>query len=586
MMLVMDASGRGIYVCCMRWLVIVVVCIASGCGDPAKGLVVHRPDATQSPTDVGGRDTSPAPADQGEVRSSVTVTGPAWQMCGDSAANAAAPNTFPGTPLTISLGNPGHVQSVELSLQGPAGGWEPPVASWDDPTGDVTHAVSLGGAGTWHARAVITQRDGATVESNHHAIECRRKTLAVAASDAAPRDGAEVVLTASCLEGCEYPYAAAQWFYDAGAGWVADAGANPHTWPASGTFAWLWQERFEDGSVINSSSVQVAPIPYDITPGTYDGATITALLQGKATFTWAPGDYTITSQFFIPSNVYITATGANIKLTGGSIKNAAPADCGVVGDNHYTHAGGFTWDGGTIYRDQGDSLMSFAHAPSLTVMNTTFFRYATADNMGHAIEINAVGGPNMGTNPNAATGPYTVRIVNNRFLGVDQGQRPNSNDEPIQYDWAYSEGAAGAKVCPNQTDVMASTMCHNVEISGNTFHRYAEVGGWQFGLCAIGGHKSAEDIVGTRRLPTNRHNNFLIANNEIHGAVGSTGTNPDKGAIHLFALRGVTVTGNNFFGCDASRLVTYEIDGNAAGEVESSDFSYITSQVTPVHRND
>jgi len=324
---------------------------------------------------------------------------------------------------------------------------------------------------------------------------------------------------------------------------------------------------------------------YDITPGTYSGSTITSMMQGKATFAWQPGGYTITSQFFIPSNITITATGASIKLTGGSIKNAAPASCGVVGDNHYTHAGGFTWDGGTIYRDSGDTLMSFAHAPSLTIKNATFYRYCSSANNGHAIEINACGGANQGTSSSAGTGPYTVRIINNSFLGTDQGQRTNSNDEPIQYDWAYSTAAAGAKVCPNQSDVMASTMCHNVEISGNTFYRQAQTGTWVSALCAIGGHKPADPISGTKRLPTNRHNNFRIANNQIHEAVGSTGTNPDKGAIHLFALRGVTVTGNVFTACTPSRLVTYEIDGKAAGEVETSDLPYITSQVAPVHND-
>ena len=330
-----------------------------------------------------------------------------------------------------------------------------------------------------------------------------------------------------------------------------------------------------------------APKPpvYDITPGTYSGGSVTSMMQGKTAFTWQPGSYTITSEIYLPSNITITATGASIKLTGGSIKNDAPASCGVVGDNHYTHAGNFNWDGGTIYRDAGDTLMVFAHAPSLTVKNATFHRYCSSTNNGHAVEINACGGPHQGTSASAGTGPYTVRIVGNTFLGTDQGQRTNSNDEPIQYDWAYSTSASAAKVCPNQSNVLASTTCHNVEISGNTFHRLAATGGWEFALCAIGGSKTATPISGTARLPVNRHSNFLIANNNINGAAGSTETNPDKGAIHLFALRAVTVSGNVFTDCTPSRLVTYEIDGNAAGEVEPSDLPYITSQVPPVHND-
>jgi hypothetical protein len=184
------------------------------------------------------------------------------------------------------------------------------------------------------------------------------------------------LVDAACAEGCQHAYAAAQWFRSSGGGWTPDVASNPLAWTASGTVSWLWQERFGDGSILNSSSVTVTPVAappaYDITPGTYSGATITSMMQGKTSFTWQPGSYTITSQFFIPSKITITATGASIKLTGGSIKNDAPASCGVVGDNHYTHAGGFTWDGGTIYRDVGDTLMSFAHAPSLTIKSCVF----------------------------------------------------------------------------------------------------------------------------------------------------------------------------------------------------------------------
>jgi hypothetical protein len=529
----------------MHKLMMLLLFLAVGCGDGQVSILdadLDKGDVDVADSDLGNNvrpdegfvDLGPDANPDGV---SLAVAGSPWVMCKNSGDNAASPNVLADAQFSITLSAPERIQTVQFSLHHDSTGWQEPSAAWELPGPQITHAAGLGLAGVWQARAIATLTDGTTVESNHHPVECRAKRLSVGASNPSPQVGENITLTAACDYGCEYPYAAAQWFYNAGAGWVADAAVNPHTHNATGAISWLWQERFEDGSVINSSAVAVTPVAagptYDITPGTYSGANITAALQGKATFTWAPGDYTITSQFFIPSNVYITATGANIKLTGGAIKNVAPADCGVVGDNHYTHAGGFTWDGGTIYRDAGDTLMSFAHAPSLTIKNVTFYRYAASNNTGHAIEVNSSGGPNLGTSSNAGTGPYTVRIINNRFLGTDQGQRSNSNDEPIQYDWAYSTGAAAAKVCPNQSDVLASTMCHNVEISGNTFHRVAETGGWQFGLCAIGGHKSADNIVGTRRLPKNRHNNFLIANNEIHGAVGSTGTNPDKGAIHV-----------------------------------------------------
>lgn len=276
------------------------------------------------------------------------------------------------------------------------------------------------------------------------------------------------------------------------------------------------------------------------------------------------GTFYISTTVNIPDNLYIQGGGAKFYLSStppaacdggpgaynaGRIRNATKGSAAGYGQ-----AGGFTWDGGEFDGNR-DGIMTFSHSPGFTVKNCTFYSWcyynsSGDNNTGHAIEINSSGGADN------TDGPYTVQILNNTFLGV-YSQRPWSNDEPVHWDWNWN-GSGGTPPFWEVGDPANSTtqtMCHNVLIQGNTFHRKDESGTWKFALCAIGGHDSSDAAI----KPATRHNHFLIDGNKIHGAVGaSANVQSDKGAIHLFRVRQAKVTNNEMFGCTASRLVSAE----------------------------
>jgi hypothetical protein len=207
--------------------------------------------------------------------------------------------------------------------------------------------------------------------------------------------------------------------------------------------------------------------------------------------------------------------------------------------------GGFHWEGGT-FSGNGDGIFTLSHSPGFTIRDATFYNWCSSSNTGHAIEINSSGGND---NASGEYGTYTVNILANFFGGVT-GQRSNSNDEAVHYDWAWSGSGVWG-----QAD---HTMCHNVKIEGNTFHtNYG--GGSQFARCAIGGHDPSGGL-----RPTNRHNHFTIRSNAIHGAVGSTGTSPDKGAIHNYWIRSSWIVFNNLYGCTPARLISCELPAEAS----------------------
>lgn len=256
---------------------------------------------------------------------------------------------------------------------------------------------------------------------------------------------------------------------------------------------------------------------------------------------------------WIPDGVTVIATGAKFNHTPTArFKNAAAWPATTMPDTCGGYDGGsFTWTGGE-FNGGGDGIFTLSHSPGFTISSTVMYNYCTDSNSGHAIEINSSGGPN-----DLAGSDYRVKILGNFFRGV-QSQRSNSNDEPLHYDWAWNgSGCAGAE---------DHTMCHNLLLSGNSFHRLDESGAWEFGLCAIGGHRMSSDSYGDMGNagipnpadgePAERHNFFLIEDSTIHGAVGSTGTSPNKGAIHLWNVRDVIVRNNNLHGCTPDRLVT------------------------------
>lgn len=240
--------------------------------------------------------------------------------------------------------------------------------------------------------------------------------------------------------------------------------------------------------------------------------------------------FTVDCTIRIPSDLQVDAQIATFELTKtGRFRNKRNGSGG-----EYSHAGGFVWNGG-MFVGAGNTIFTISHSPGFTISNTTQYAYADANDFGHSIEVNSSGGPHT---PNI----YTVQIFGNTFLGVT-GQRLNSNDEAVQYDFAWS-GSGGDSPFDN-------TMTHNLRIANNTFSRLDKSGNWEFSLCAIGGHR------GSAGEPPERHNGILIEDNTIEGAVGATAAvSPDKGAIALWNARDVIIKNNTLVGGTLQRLIS------------------------------
>ena len=283
------------------------------------------------------------------------------------------------------------------------------------------------------------------------------------------------------------------------------------------------------------------------------------------------GTFYVYTNVLIPDNLYINATGAMFYVNNdgsgynaGRFRNATNGDAPVYGQ-----AGWWTWDGGT-FDGTGDGIFTVSHSPGFTIKNTTMYRYCSTPNIGHAIEINSSGGADN------VNGPFTVKIQSNTFLGTNLGQRENTNDEPVHFDWNWTGSGASAPTWSLGDPISQSTqvMCHNVLIDSNVFHRVAETGGWEFAKCAIGGH-------GRPDWMQYRHNHFQISNNVIHGAQGGTIPSPDKGAIHLFRVRQASAVGNKLYGGVTDRYITAEDATDATYCTASGNLSYNPTLVGP-----
>ena len=280
------------------------------------------------------------------------------------------------------------------------------------------------------------------------------------------------------------------------------------------------------------------------------------------------GTFHVYTSVYIPDNLYIDATGSMFyvnKHTDGSFNAGRFRNDPKGNAAGYGQAGGFTWVGGTL-DGNGGGIFTISHSPGFTIQGATMYRYCSTAVNGHAIEVNSSGGADN------VSGPFNVRILSNTFLGTDLGQRANSNDEPVQFDWNWGGSGASAPVWNPGDPVSESTqvMCHNVLIDGNVFHRVSESAPWEFAKCAIGGHDSADSAV----VATYRHNHFQISNNVIHGARGSNGTNPDKGAIHIYRVRQASAIGNQFYGGAVNRIITAENSTDAGYCSASGNASY------------
>ncbi len=474
----------------------------------------------------------------------VTVTAPAFAMAHDAGDDALdGLHVIVDPTITITIAAPEQVATVTLQRSPLV---EPPV--WSDeatfaaPTSTtITSPLPFATAGAFLVRAVVTGVDGLPLESAPAPIEALSFELVASADTTLPIVGATVTLTATMSPSAPaaFPNTPLGWLLDrGGAGRVEQGTTNPirSTVVDATPQDWLWVETFPDGSRLFSTIVRVSPQPAPPVEVVVADGTCVDLQQGlnQAAAAGLPlrltGTFTVDCRVRIPSDVDVDATAATFLFTkAGRIRNALNGSRGG-----YSHAGGFVWDGG-VFVGAGNGTFTISHAPGFTIRNSTMHGWADATDDGQAIEINASGGAHT-------PGVFSIHIVDNTFLGVT-GQRANSNDEAVQYDFSWDGSGGDAP--------FDATMTHNVEIARNTFHRVDESGDWQFALCAIGGHR------GSAGEPAERHNGFLIADNAIHGAVGATANvSPDKGGIALWNVRDVVIRNNAFFGATATRLIS------------------------------
>lgn len=487
------------------------------------------------------------------------------------------------------------VPKMDMYFRRPGGDWELYSTVADHGTTPWYVDRKFDTLGSWDIKVVSTHSDGKTTEAvSIGAVYVFSKTVTASPSDAAPIKGSVVSLIPKFESGTSQPWVTSRWdaYYDksdgAGTKWYPHSsvnwGANPaSTWDGAwGDVAWVYAEEFADGSVIWSNSFWIRPVdapvggggggggevqpPVDNRPEYHTlrraagvGGTAITNAMNEAMRAYRAGEikqpklvllngtdgsaFNVSATVWIPEGITVDARGASFNMTNARFRNDKKGGAGGYGA-----AGGWTWIGGS-FDGGGNGIFTVCHAPSFTITQATFVNYCTSSEDGHAIEINSSGGNNVGYCAK------TVQITDNRFNGAPNGQRTNSNDEPVHYDWAWN-GSGEEVVGPSD-----HTMCHNVYIARNTFHRASEA--WNskqnggFALCAIGGHDPGSSL-----RASERHNWFIIEGNAIHGAVGSTGTSPDKGAIHLYYLRDSVVRGNSFYGCTAGRIVTAELSND------------------------
>ena len=525
-------------------------------------------------TNMGGTTTfGPVSQSAAVIGTTVTLTNPAWCLSTQSGSGGTA--SIAAATFTVTLSNPASAKWLSFQLSHAGGAWTE-YKGWTNPTATSTHTMQFSTPGSWRARAIAVRTDDVYVYSAETTIYCYIKHLSMSLSPASPVVGQQISMTAA-HSGDALGQTTGAWGYMRTSDYVWHDNwqtGNPSFWnpPTADDAYFRWVETYADGSTIRSNEGHsvVTSNEYVLNSGhchDINAAMAAAKSQGKVLR--LPGTYYSYTTMYIPDNLYINATGGMFYLNSTSAQPSAGFDSGRWKNDDkgnaagYGQAGGFTLDGGT-YDGNGDGCMTISHSPGFTVKNATFYRYCKTGNTGHAIETNSSGGTDN------VNGPFTVQIVSNTFHGTDLGQRTNSNDEPCHYDWNWGStagsgkedsGAAPPLWRPGEPVSTASqVMCHNVLIQGNTFHRHSEGGNYPgsinggFAICAIGGHDSSDSAV----VASYRHNHFLITGNAIHGAVGSTGVNPDKGAIHLFRVRGASVTNNALYGGVTLRYITAE----------------------------
>jgi len=199
------------------------------------------------------------------ISTTLDVTGPTMTMSTQSGANAASPNSFVTPVFTVTVGDSSLLSKIEFQMSHAGGPWTT-YKTWTDPTGSsFTHPQPFSTPGAWKYRAVGTFTVGNTIVSSEGSISCYKKTLTseLWSGSLTPPVGGTVSLLARCTD-CDVGQVSSSWWYRTTGGWNSHQnGSNPLSWTNGGTtpHEWLWQEVFADGSVVNSSSTTISPVP-------------------------------------------------------------------------------------------------------------------------------------------------------------------------------------------------------------------------------------------------------------------------------------------------------------------------------------
>jgi hypothetical protein len=574
---------------------------------------------------AGGKTTFGPVVQTANGRSTVALASARnWVMSSSAGDNGFQSSVIASNRMTVTLGTPSVVRHISLQMSwANSPGWVE-YQSWTAPAASQSYDWSPREAGNWQVRVVITHHDGGQVVSNVLDIVCRTKHLQVTAGNPSPVYGQQGAgLVAACIDGCDVGADSHTfWARDVGRGgaWTNQGTSGPDgftlwNWvPGDGSaHDFGWAETFSDGSTLYSSVASVTPqAPYVPPPTTHtvSGGHCHDIQAGMNHASANGLTLILTGTFYlytnveIPANLNIVATGAHFycnKANGGDVNPGQSYNAGRfvnargAGTGGYNHAGWFTWDGGT-FDGNGEGIFTISHAPGFTIKNATLYRHCADMSRfswgdGHAIEINACGGPD---NKTGIDGTFNVQILSCRFGGSDIGQRANTNDEPLQWDWSW-EGSGGAS--PHD-----GTMCHNILVDSCTFQRLHESGSWVHPPCGVGGHdpskESLEQIqAGTRApsgywegaanstgKPKTGHNHIKVSNCVFHGATGvfDNRLSFDKGAIHLHRVRDGWAVNNQFFGC-ASKPVTAWSSADAAYCSASGNTANVAGSPNAVH---
>lgn len=496
----------------------------------------------------------------------VTVSVPySWVLSGQSGQNpaSASPSVIQPRVFTVTLSKPLSVRRVSLQLSHQGGAWTE-YAGWDNPTQEVlNHSIPFSTTGAWSFRAVVTQLDGEVVTSASGSITCYKKSLSIGASSTAPTVGSTVTFSFACHDDCA-PGQSGQglWYQTGGGGWTyySDPGTNA-SWPIGADYAvhnWLYQETFPDGSILNSNSVAVDPVPaipthfHEVVPsggdiqGAMDRAYNWFMANRAAPVNFddensmacvqltSGGTYSLNGPLYQRRGVRLDMTGAVVQASDSNMTHLFRGDNNGGGFYQNPH---YDWQiiGGTFDGRWRAGIMSIVHTSRFRVNGVTF---KDIGGKKHMLEINSSGGSR---NDNA----YAIEVLNCTFRMTNKqslnGEPRRTEDEAVQLDYAWTGAAAG-----NTDD---GTNTNNVLIRGCDFSKLPR---------AIGGHHWEQDSQANpdgTSWPTGYHSNVLIdacTFTDIDPYAWGDGVpNPEysEGAVRAYAWNYMIVQGCIFLRC-------------------------------------